>query len=252
MNYPTEHNIYASTPRKTYFEVDTAVVKEPMTFEQISNALDVSIEEVIYFNPQYRKNEIPSGGYSLTLPKSKIGLFLTNESEIYAAIKSQKQQETVTESLAVKEVRKTHVVKRGEKISNIARKYGVTVADLKSWNSIGKKGVNAGKRLVVYVREEVKNPVTATPKSVDATKEPQSNLATTTHKDSTEEANTKLAENTVSTKGKYKYHKVNKGETLFGISKKYGISVEELKKLNNLSKKGQVQRGQTLKVKLVS
>lgn len=252
MNYPAEHNIYASTPRKTYFEVDTAVVKEPMTFEQISNALDVSVEEVVYFNPQYRKNEIPSGGYSLTLPKSKIGLFLTNESEIYAAIKSQKQQETVTESLAVKEVRKTHVVKRGEKISNIARKYGVTVADLKSWNSIGKKGVNAGKRLVVYVREEVKTPVTATPKSVDATKEPQTNLATTTRKDSTEEANTKLAENTTSSKGKYKYHKVNKGETLFGISKKYGISVEELKRLNNLSKKGQVQRGQTLKVKLVS
>jgi membrane-bound lytic murein transglycosylase D len=56
MNYPTEHNIYASTPRKTYFEVDTAVVKEPMTFNQISAALDISIEEIMYFNPQYRKN----------------------------------------------------------------------------------------------------------------------------------------------------------------------------------------------------
>ena len=45
--------------------------------------------------------------------------------------------------------------RKGEKISTIARKYGVTVADLKSWNSIGKKGIKAGKRLVVYVRQEV-------------------------------------------------------------------------------------------------
>ena len=44
MNFPVEHNIYASTPRKTYFEVDTAILKEPMTFGQISAALDISMD----------------------------------------------------------------------------------------------------------------------------------------------------------------------------------------------------------------
>ncbi len=129
MNYPTEHNIYASTPRKTYFEIDTAVLKEPMSFEQISAALDVSVEEVIYFNPQYRKGVIPAGGNSLTLPKAKIGMFLSNETEIYAATKSQ-HLVALENTVAVKEVQKTHTVRNGEKLSTIARKYGVTVADL--------------------------------------------------------------------------------------------------------------------------
>ena len=45
-----------------------------------------------------------------------------------------------------------------------------------------------------------------------------------------------------------KYHTVQKGETLYGISKKYGIGVEELRKLNNLSKDPSLRTGQKLLV----
>lgn len=243
MNYPTEHNIYASTPRKTYFEVDTAVVKEPMSFEQISAALDVPVDEVAYFNPQYRKNLIPAGGHALTLPKTKIGTFISNETEIYATIKS--QQMVASEStLAVKEVQKTHTVKHGEKLSSIARKYGVTVADLKSWNYIGKKGLRSGKKLIVYVKQEVSI------EKPDVGKAPQTNLAM--DKSDTAAEAKKLADNSFSTSSKYKYHQVQKGETLYGIAKKYKIGVDELIELNSLKKNAQLLRGQKIKVKLVS
>lgn len=241
MNYPTEHNIYASTPRKTYFEVDTAVIKESMTFGQISAALDISVEEIAYFNPQYRKSEIPAGGNCLTLPKAKIGAFLSNETEIYAAIKSQKLVASES-SMAVKEVQKTHTVRNGEKLSTIARKYGVTVADLKSWNYIGKKGIRAGKKLVVYVKQDVATPASNVAKS-DAPKDPQTNIAAKANPDST----TKLADNSTS---EVKIHKVKKGETLYGISKKYGISIDKLIEINGLKKNPQLLLGQ--KIKLVS
>jgi membrane-bound lytic murein transglycosylase D len=241
MNYPTEHNIYASTPRKTYFEVDTAVVKESMTFGQISAALDISVEEIAYFNPQYRKSEIPAGGNSLTLPKANIGTFLSNETEIYAAIKSQKLVASES-SMAVKEVQKTHTVRNGEKLSTIARKYGVTVADLRSWNYIGKKGIRAGKKLVVYVKQDVAAPTNNVAKS-DAPKDPQTNIAAKANPDST----TKLADNSTSD---VKIHKVKKGETLYGISKKYGISIDKLIEINGLKKNPQLLLGQ--KIKLVS
>jgi LysM repeat protein len=42
------------------------------------------------------------------------------------------------------------------------------------------------------------------------------------------------------------YHTVKKGETLFGIGKKYKISVEELLKLNNLSSGQKLRIGQKL------
>ncbi len=249
MNYPVEHNIYAATPRKTYFEVDTAIVKEPMSFTQISAALDVPVDEITYFNPQYRKGVIPAGGNMLTLPKAKIGTFIANETAIYASIKS--QQLVASEStLAVKEVQKTHTVRSGEKISTIAKKYGVTVADLKSWNYIGKKGLKPGKKLIVYVRQDAPATATAPLVKSDAPKAPQTNVAaktTTGSATKTDSATTvKLAENT----GKPATHSVKKGETLYSISKKHHISMEKLIEYNNLKKNPQLKVGQ--KIKLVS
>ncbi len=43
-----------------------------------------------------------------------------------------------------------------------------------------------------------------------------------------------------------RYHTVQKGETLSGISKKYGISVEELRKRNSLSVDQPIRTGQKL------
>ena len=45
-----------------------------------------------------------------------------------------------------------------------------------------------------------------------------------------------------------KYHTVQRGETLLKIGKKYGIAVEELRKLNNLSKGQSIKIGQKLLV----
>jgi len=44
------------------------------------------------------------------------------------------------------------------------------------------------------------------------------------------------------------YHTVQKGDTLYRISKKYGISVDELRKLNNLSGDQALRAGQKLQV----
>ena len=45
-----------------------------------------------------------------------------------------------------------------------------------------------------------------------------------------------------------RYHTVRKGETLSEISKKYGVTVEELRKLNGLSRGQPVRTGQKLLV----
>lgn len=45
-----------------------------------------------------------------------------------------------------------------------------------------------------------------------------------------------------------RYHTVRKGETLSGISKQYGLSMEELRKLNGLSRNQPVRAGQKLLV----
>lgn len=232
MTHAPEHNIYPSVPRKTYFEVDTVVVKEQMSFNQISEALDITNEEILYFNPQYRKNVIPAGGNIVCLPKAKIAQFLNNEQAIYEAIKAQQKEGDVIENLA--EVKKIHSVRSGEKWSTIARKYGVTVSDLKTWNYVGKKGLRPGKKLVVYVR-------------VPVSKEKKENITTNTPISGNEE-NKLVADNTNVSNPEFIYHKVKKGESLYGISNKYKVDHTQIMQLNKMKDKN-LRYGEVLKIK---
>lgn len=239
MNYGAEHNLYPAVPRKTYFEVDTVVVKEQMTFEQISQALDVTTEEILYFNPQYRKNIIPAGGNAMCLPKNKIGVFLNNEQAIYSAIQAQQDENNIVE--VISEVKRVHTVKGGEKLSTIARKYGVTVSDLQTWNYIGKRGVRPGKKLIVYVKEQKAQ---ALDKAEMKTAE--QNLAATKEKETTE--NKQLADNSAVAKKDFIYHKVRKGDNLYNIARKYNVDVKDLKELNDFNTKS-LFPGRLLKIK---
>lgn len=56
-----------------------------------------------------------------------------------------------------------------------------------------------------------------------------------------------LPQKTVSQEKK-QYHKVVRGDTLYSISRKYGLSVEEICRLNNLKKNQSIQTGQKLMV----
>lgn len=44
------------------------------------------------------------------------------------------------------------------------------------------------------------------------------------------------------------YHKVKNGDTLYGIARKYGVTVEELRKANKLNTKKSLRSGQVLKI----
>lgn len=47
---------------------------------------------------------------------------------------------------------------------------------------------------------------------------------------------------------KEQYHKVVRGDTLYSISRKYGLSVEEIRRINNLRENQLIQAGQKLRV----
>ncbi|GHT45852.1 peptidase [Bacteroidia bacterium] len=48
-------------------------------------------------------------------------------------------------------------------------------------------------------------------------------------------------------KGKIKYHRIRKGETLYSVSRKTGVSVDRLRKLNNIKKGAVLQVGKSLR-----
>ncbi len=115
-----------------------------------------------------------------------------------------------------------HKVKRGENLSVIAEKYGISVAELKKKNKLKNSGIQISQRLkvkderTITVMEDVQ---LADNKPTEKTSKP---IAEKTQPENAD-------------KSSVAYHKVKKGETLFSISKLYNIPVEDLKKMNQLS-----------------
>ena len=127
----------------------------------------------------------------------------------------------------------SHVVRKGETLKTVAKKYGVSVADLKTWNLVGKKGLRPGRRLVIYKPEK---PLVAEVKKTETTTEASSVQAAD---------NKQLADNTST---KPKIYSVKKGDTFYKIAQQFGMGVDDLLELNGLKKGAQLQVGKKLQV----
>lgn len=105
-----------------------------------------------------------------------------------------------------------HDVVKGETLYSLARKYGVTVDDIVGANATLTNGLKAGQRIKIPIKTEVE-----------------------------------VAANTPSEEVAAKTHKVAKRETLYSLSKRYGVSVEALCEANPHIKKG-LKAGQIITI----
>jgi len=115
-----------------------------------------------------------------------------------------------------------HRVKKGETLSSIALKYGISLAELKRKNNIKGNKINPKQRIKVKDEETIL--------LVETVKTPV-NSASELAENQTE---TPKAEQELPVNQTNILHSVKKGETLFSISKLYNTSVEQLKKINKL------------------
>lgn len=162
MTYYCKHNI---CPMETNIPdaTDTIQVTKNLHFEQLADICGVSMEEIKSLNPQYKKNIIPgeSKTQTLRLPMNYISTFIDSQDTIYAHRANElfKNRRTV----AISEPRSTarrattgsgnltyHKIRNGETLGTIARRYGVTVKQLQSWNGLHNTKISAGKQLKIY------------------------------------------------------------------------------------------------------
>lgn len=138
-----------------------------------------------------------------------------------------------------KQVLKTYTVRRGQNLSVIAEKLGVSLSSLKKWNRISGSRIYAGQKLKYYTTEYAKvydpegklNTNTSVP--VLAVRKPE--------QVPTKKAEIKPAASIT------KYHTVTKNQTLSHIAQKYQVSVSNLMKWNSLSS-SRISVGQKLAV----
>ena len=231
MEYASEHNIYPTPPKYFGYETDTVGISNKVRFEQISAVIGVPVDEISYLNPTYKTGLIPGiagESYVLTLPTNKIGDFINNEQTIYnyrepieedSTLAEQKPSEIAKESLV------WHHVKNGDVLGLIAEKYNCSIRDIKDWNNFNNSRIYIGQKLIIYASAETKSGKSdKTPKTIS-----------------------------LNETSKYKYHVIQSGDTLWDIAKLYeGVTISQLKKLNNINNEKRLKPGMKIKVSPIS
>lgn len=108
-----------------------------------------------------------------------------------------------------------HIVKAGESLYKISKKYNVSVSQIKAWNKLSSDNIDVGQTLYINGNKP-------------ATSNTNRNVVATTNKSTG-------------------VHTVKSGESLYVIGQKYGVTVTALKKFNGLTSTN-LSIGQKLKI----
>ena len=260
MNYYREHNLtpkYVNVPPVS----DTIMVYQRLNLAQVGALLNIELQLLRDMNPQYIKDIVPgsSAPCALRLPASYATKFIELQEAVYAynpekylnvvnvvepAGTTKTKTSTTTTTTATRTTSTTatrtpttsqssgsitHKVKSGENLGTIAKKYGVTVSNIQSWNKISGTKIMVGQNLIIY------------PKS----KAPATNTKTTTNSSTT----TQKQSASTTSENNVKIHIVKEGESLWKIAQKYnGVTDKDIMKWNGLTASAKIKPGQQLKI----
>lgn len=209
-----------SVPDQPYFQpVSTG---KHMDLQLAAKLAGTTLEELMMLNPGFiRPVFAHKEDRKLLLPIDKVETFERNLKSYDAPLLSWQP----------------YVTKRGESLDAIADKFSIALAELKDVNKLGNARAANGQTILVPIRgesdaNERQNLASLIAGSVAAIAQPQAD----------DPAPAQASRATA-----VQRHKVSRGDTLFGIAKRYGMQVAELKALNGLTSNN-VPAGRLLKV----
>lgn len=240
--------IYLKPKRRFLRDVgDVHIVKEGETMQYISQLRGIKLKKLYKLN-LLEEGDIPAVGEKLSLenkraiaPKTVIGKLeykyftLQNEDELFDAVANNivsKEDDPVAEKNTIeKPDGQYHKVSTGETLMSIARAYNKDWREIKAQNGLETDNLEVGQILLIEPRAEgeiaVESEETEKGEEVETTDETTDGAAPE-----------------MSPAG---FHKVQKGETLFSISRLYALTVSDLMELNKLDSPS-VKEGTSLRV----
>ncbi len=126
---------------------------------------------------------------------------------------------------------RTYVVKKGDNLNKISKKFGVSVEEIRQANDLHSIALRTGAKLKIPAKG--KSPKLTTHASERAGAEAIKASAQVPEHNSSKAGSGE----TDTSKSEVLYHTVRKGETLASIAREYSLSPKELAELNNIRKK---------------
>ena len=159
MNYAEAHGICPATPLTTMAS-DTIVTTQRQHLKQIADNIDIPLAELRRLNPQYPRDIIPGGkAYAICLPIEKAGVYIDKQDTILAyqakeLIHNRRDEiellhrTSVNGGYSINGVT-YYKIKEGDTLGGIAKKFRVSVKQLKAWNGLKSDMIRAGKTLKI-------------------------------------------------------------------------------------------------------
>ena len=230
MNYYCEHNLCPIMTEIPAF-TDTVCVTDMIHFEQISEKLEIPIEQLRMLNPQFRRDIVPGNvrPTTLRLPVQQLYTFIEHKDTIIAYRSKEllvnNRRQVSPGGIVTSGNTQIHRVRSGETLGAIARKHHTSVNALKRLNGLHSDRLRIGQQLVVYGTPKTESPARTNKIKTD-----------------------KSAPQSEQTASAYGLHTVKQGESLWIIAQKYpGVTTTLIKKANNLSS-NDLKVGQTLRI----
>jgi len=161
MKFHEEHGITVSETDLPE-AMDTLMIHQRLHFDQIAKFTGAPIQTIRDHNPQYLRDIIPASEtnpFVLRLPADFILRFIEYSDTIFANPfpPTLEFEEEVTDCIAENQQqepsavsRVTYRVRRGDALSLIAVRFGVTVAQLKAWNDLPSDLIRVNQHLTIY------------------------------------------------------------------------------------------------------
>ena len=246
--YHKEHGIVPNRAAIKHFATDTIMIKKQMSFKHISDLLDVPVVQLQLLNPSYKLNIVPfyhDENHFLRLPQEKVGLFASNEPQIYAYVQYEVDKRErpfqITKAMVVRDTANYTVqrvtlpktsyykVKRGDNLTAVASRYDVSISEIKKWNNLKSNTLTYGKSLKIISSQSVVKSLKKESDSDNVASKVVSKNQKTVVSESKINTNSAPLSNSSST-----VYVVQKGDNLGSIAQKYNVSVADIQTWNGL------------------
>jgi membrane-bound lytic murein transglycosylase D len=188
----------------------------------------ISRDDMFALNPAFnRMTTPPNGPHRLLLPVAQVEPFR-------AAILSEDGAQRVASAAVAPPPDTRHRVQRGENLTSIARRYGVPVATLKQANKLRGATIHPGDTLIIPGVPSASAEPAAAAKIAEARPEIAAQLPE--------------RQPAASAPAKPRVYTVKRGDTLWGVARKHGVTVPALASANGLSSKSQLTAGARLEI----
>ncbi len=212
LNHLEEHNLLLEEPSYP-LEYEHVNFDRAFNLERLATLSGICLSDLEKLNPSINQGHVPETNRSMSIRIPKTKAFFVKENlawlgdslgKISPVLISNTTQSIAKNATTTSETKLTYKVKSGDFLSKIAANYGVSLENLKEWNKLKSTVIHTGQILYLYPQGQA---------------------------NSSGESSRALAQNS----SRSKTYTVKPGDSLWHISQKHSLSIEEIKRLNNLN-----------------